>query len=98
MQLLILCAPLLALEIDFRALSGGREAAEMLGQPLGIIERARAADIMLHQRVEFGLEGGIGLGGTILRLEVEDQRHQRLGDIASAELAEVPALVGQGAK
>src|SRR5690606_9971675 len=27
-------------------------------------------------------------------LEVEDQRHQRLGDVAAAELAEMPALVG----
>ena len=45
---------LLALEVDFCA-------AEVFGQPLGEIERARAPDIMLEQVVELGLEGGIGL-------------------------------------
>jgi hypothetical protein len=40
---------LLALQIDLGA-------AQMLGQPLGIIKRARPADIILHQVVELGCE------------------------------------------
>jgi hypothetical protein len=46
---------LLALEIDLGA-------AEMLGQPLGEIERARPADIVLQIAVQLGLERRIGLG------------------------------------
>ena len=46
---------LLALEIDLRA-------AEMLGQPLGEIERARPAGIVLSRCVELGLEGRVVLG------------------------------------
>ena len=41
---------LVALEIDLRA-------AELLGQPLGEIERARPPDIVLEEAVELGLEG-----------------------------------------
>src|SRR5690606_30610249 len=78
---------LLALEPDFRA-------AELLGQPFGEVERARAADIVLEQVVELRLERRIGLRCAIFALEVEDQRHQRFGDVAAAELAEMAALVG----
>ena len=78
---------LLALEIDLRA-------AEMLGQPLGEIERARAADVVREQAVELGVEGRVGLGLVVGLLQLEDQRHQRLGDEAAAEDAEMAALVG----
>jgi len=78
---------LLALEIDLRA-------AEMLGQTLGEIERRRPADIVLEMAVHLGLEGRIGLGVGIGLFEVEDQRHQRFRDEASAEGAEVSAIVG----
>ena len=81
---------LVALEIDLGA-------AEMLGQPLGEIERARPPDIVGEQIVELGLEGRIGLGVGIGLLQVEDQRHQRLGDEAPAIEAEMAALVGAGA-
>src|SRR3546814_1243615 len=53
---------------------------------------------MFEQIVELGLERRIGLRGAIVALEVEDQRHQRFGDIAAAELAEMAARVGAGAK
>ena len=53
-----------ALEIDFRA-------AEMLGQALGEIERAFAADIMRQQPVQFGLEGRILLGRLIGLLQID---------------------------
>src|SRR3546814_16416974 len=49
---------------------------------------------MFEQIVERGPEGGVGLGGTIFALEIEDQRHQRLGDVEAAERAEMPARVG----
>ena len=79
---------LVALEIDFRA-------AEVLGHALGEIERARPADIMLQEMIELGLmEGRIGLGRLVGLLQREDQRHQRFGDEAAAENAEMAALVG----
>ena len=77
---------LVALEIDFRA-------AELLGQALGEIERARAAHVMLEEMIELGLERRVGLGGPVGLLQRQDQRHQRLGDEASAINAETPALV-----
>ena len=49
---------------------------------------------MFEQVVEFFLERRVGLGRAIMFLEVEDQRHQRFGDIASAEFAEMTAIVG----
>src|SRR3546814_19336598 len=84
----------LALEVDFGAVARGRAFAQRLGQPFGIIERAGAADIMFEQLVELGPAGGVGLGGTIFALEIEDQRHPRLGDVAAAERADMPARAG----
>ena len=77
---------LVALEIDLGP-------AELFGQPLGEIERARAPDIVLEQVVELGLEGRVGLGVGIGLFERMDERHQRLGDEASAIDAETAALV-----
>ena len=78
---------LLALEIDFRA-------AEMLGHALGEIERARAADVMGREVLQLVVEGRIGLGLLVGLLQRQDERHQRLGDEAAAENAEMAALVG----
>ena len=80
---------LLALQIDLRA-------AEMLRQPLGVIERRRTADIVLQMAVHLAAERRIGLRLRISLFEIEDQRHQRLGDEAPAEHAEMPALVRAG--
>src|SRR5690606_37038161 len=77
---------LVALEIDLRA-------AELLRQPLGEIERARPAGIMGVEMFELGPERGIGLGRLVFPLQVEDQRHQRLGDETAAIEAEMAALV-----
>ena len=52
---------------------------------------------MFEQIVELALEFGIGLRRAIFTLEIEHQRHQRLGDIAATVIAEMPALVGLGA-
>src|SRR5262245_47598980 len=81
---------LVALEVDLGA-------AELAGKTLGEIERARAAGVMGEKIVKLGLEGGIGLGLGISAFEIEDERHQRLGDVASAIEAEMAALVGPGA-
>ena len=78
---------LVALEVDLRA-------AEMLGHPLGEIERARPPDIMLQEIVELGLEARVRFGVLVGLLQREDQRHQRFGDEAAAEHAEMAALVG----
>ncbi len=53
---------------------------------------------MFEQIVEFGLESIVALRGAIFAFEVEDQRHQRFGDIAATELAEMAAGVGTGAE
>src|SRR5690606_28559682 len=81
---------LVALEIDLGA-------AEMLGQALGEIQRARPAGIMGVELAELGMEGRVGLGLAIGLFQIENQRHQRLGDEASAIDAEMTALVGAGA-
>ena len=44
---------------------------------------------MLEQAVQFGMEGGIGLGLFIGALQIEHERHQRLGDEAAAIGAEM---------
>jgi hypothetical protein len=82
---------LLALEIDFGA-------AKMLGEALGEIQRRRPADIVPEVAVHFRTEGRIGLGDGIGLLQIENQRHQRFGDKASAENAEMPALVRTAAE
>src|SRR3546814_16384615 len=49
---------------------------------------------MLHQIIELGLERRIGLCRAIFAFQIEDQRHQRFGDIASPKLAKMAAFVG----
>src|SRR5262249_49901299 len=44
------------------------------------------------------LKGRIGLGRVVRLLQIEDQRHQRFGDEAAAENAEMPVLVGTAAE
>ena len=44
------------------------------------------------------MEGRIGLRGLVGLLQLEHERHQRLGDEAAAEDAEMATLVGPGAK
>ncbi len=84
--------------IELVALEPHLCTAQRLGQPFGEIERRRTPDIVLHQVVEFGLELWIGLRRAVFSLEIQDQRHQRFGDIAPAEFAKVAAIVGLGAE
>src|SRR5205085_7343593 len=67
--------------------------AERFGQPLGKVEWTRTADVVLEQVVELRLERRVGLGRAVFLLQLENQRHQRFGDVAAAEVAEMPALV-----
>jgi hypothetical protein len=53
---------------------------------------------MGKQIVEFGLEGRIRLGGVVVFLEIENQRHQGFGHEPAAEDAEMPGFVGTAAK
>src|SRR5690606_4178298 len=77
---------LVALKIDLRA-------AEFLRQPLGEIERARPPGIMGVEVFELGPERRVRLGRLVFPLQVEDQRHQRLGDETAAIEAEMAPLV-----
>src|SRR5262249_26497789 len=71
-------------------------AAKMRGQPLGEIERRRSSHIVLEMAVHLVPERGIGLGLGVRLLEIEDDRHQRLGDEAAAIETEVSAIVRAG--
>ena len=81
---------LVALEVD-------PGAAEMRGEPLGEIERARPAGVVGEPGVELGPERRIVPGRVVGLLELEDQRHQGLGDEAAAVDAEPAARVGAAA-
>jgi hypothetical protein len=79
---------LIALEVDLRA-------AKTVCQAFGEIKRAGAADIVGPEIVHLGPEALVGLGVLVLRLKLEDQRHQRFGHEPPAEIAE-PALSRRG--
>ena len=77
---------LLALEVDART-------SEFLGQAPGEPERAWTADIILEVIVEVAPEIRIGLRGLVGLFQLQDQRHQRLGDETAAEHAEAAAFI-----
>ena len=58
---------LVALEPDLRTFARGRILAAFLGQPLGIIERRRASDIMFEQIVKLRLKRRVDLRGRYSR-------------------------------
>src|SRR5258705_251956 len=70
------------------------ERVAHIGNPVTQRIVHRVLQLSVHSR----LEGRIGLGVCIGLFQIEDQRHQRLGDEASAENAEMPALIGAGAE
>ncbi|MND30601.1 hypothetical protein D3C80_211340 [compost metagenome] len=71
-------------------------ATEMFSQTLGIIERARTADIMGAEIGQFLLEFRIVLRLFPFGLKIQDQRHQRFRDKAATENAETAVLIGAG--
>jgi hypothetical protein len=79
---------LVALEVDFRP-------AEIVGQSLGEIDRARPARVVPVKAGQLGLVLRVGLGGGVGLAQVQHQRHQGLGHIEAAELAELAARVGK---
>ena len=78
----------LALEPDLRA-------AQMLGQALGVIDRAGAADVVLQLVGELGLERSVVAHAQVFALELVERVHQGLGDEHAPVGAEVAARVGQ---
>src|SRR4029077_18505637 len=62
------------------------------------VERRWTPDIVLEVAVHLGAEFRIVLRLVVGALQIEDQRHQRLGDEAAAVNAEMPALVRPGAE
>ena len=82
---------LVALEVDLGP-------AEVVGQPLGEVERRRPADIVLEPALQLGVEGGVALGCLVGLLQLQDQRHQGLGDEPAAMDAEPAVLVRAGAQ
>src|SRR5262249_44090205 len=91
----------LALEIDFRpagAAVGGAGLAERRVQTLGEIERRRPPDIVLEVGVHLAAEASVVLRLAVSRFQLENQRHQGLGDEAAAIEPEMPAFVGPGAE
>ena len=81
----------LALEIDLGA-------AQMLAQPFGEVERRWPPDIILEVTVHLLAKERILLCRRIGTLQLQNQRHQRLGHEAAAIEAEMAALVGSGAE
>src|SRR5439155_23139670 len=76
----------LALEVDARA-------AALLGEPLGEIEPRRPAGVVLEETGEAALALSIALRGGPGLLELDQPRHERLGDEAPADAAEVSARI-----
>ncbi len=81
---------LVALEVDFRA-------AQTFGETLREPQRARAAHIVLQQPPPLVVEARVAPRRLVGALDIEDEWHQRLGDVAAAEAAELARGVGAGA-
>jgi hypothetical protein len=63
---------LVALEVDLCAVAGCGRSPQVLGQPLGEVERARPARVVRVEIIDLGLERRIGLGGIVRVLKLED--------------------------
>ena len=70
----------LALEVD--------GVADLVGEPLREIERRRAADVVVEQRVELGAVARVVAGGEPRGLELDQRGHERLGHVLAAVGAE----------
>src|SRR5258708_23130514 len=76
----------LALDVDLGS-------AEPLGPTPGVINGARATDVVLELVLEFGDEVRILAAGLVGASEIIERVHQRLGDEYPAIPAEMPLLV-----
>ena len=77
-----------ALEVNLRA-------AAMLGQALGVIDRAGAPDVVFQFIGEFGLEFGIIAEMQVLAAQFIDRRDQRFRHVDTAKLSEMPLHIGK---
>jgi len=68
-------------------------SAEPLGPTLGVINGARATDVVLELVLEFGDEILVLAAGLVGASELIERVHQRLGDEYPAIPAEMPLLV-----
>src|SRR5262249_11622584 len=84
--------------VEIFALQINLRAAEMLGQALRKIEWTFAAGVSLQQTRELRLKRGIASRILIGALQLQYERHQRLGNEASTIGAEMPLEVGAGTK
>ena len=82
-----LCEPVCARSSRLRS----TRTPKPLGEARALGHRRGTAAVVAQEAVEPGTEGGVGPGVVELLLELEAGRHQRLGDEATAELAE-PAV------
>ena len=78
---------LITLQINLRA-------TKMLGQAFSKIKRARAANIMGPEIIHLRRKSRVFLCRAIFLLQVQNERHKRFGDIASAKLAKTAILIG----
>ena len=81
--------------VEVFALEPDLRAAQLLGQALGVIHRAGAADVVLELGRELGLELRIVAHAQVLALELVQGVDQRLGDEHAAVGTEMAVGVGQ---
>ena len=80
--------------VEVLALEPDLGAAALLAEPLGMIKRRRAADVVLQQRRQLGLKRGILTGLVVFDGQFIEGPDQRFGNVASAKLAEAAGGVG----
>ena len=81
-------AEVFALEIDLRS-------AQARGKVRSMVERRGTPDEFARTMLQLALERGIAPRLLVGLLQLSQRRHQRLGDILAAELAEVAVAIGQ---
>src|ERR1700684_4466615 len=68
----------------------------MFCEALGELQRRGASDAIFEERVELGLECGVGFGEVVGALEFEERDHESFGDVAAAVGAESSGGLGGG--
>jgi hypothetical protein len=79
--------------IEVFALEQDARAADVLRQTLGVIDRAGPADVVLQVAIELGDEFRIFAQAQVGLGQFGQRRHQGLGDVAAAVVAEAPVRV-----
>jgi len=79
--------------VEVLALQVNLRPPQLLGESLGEVKGAGPAHVVLQVIVDLRLERRVGLRLAVGRLQLEQCRHQGLGHIAAAKLAEVSSCV-----